>query len=276
MTRDRVGNARAGVYEAGQDETIQQALLGLPLGEVVALSACFPPLFTPRRFQYQKERSQFKPQDKQASTHISEVISETVRNTVFRELWLNDGGNFDNLGVEPLLERAHALKLEGDRPVLLVSDAGSDPLPNGRVNKFILPLTYLSLIFKESRRQRVELLRMMFREGLLEGAYIGIGNRLTSREGSFLNAAGHEAFRFEDKEVGQIAGIRTDLAPMSCAEAAALITQGYLCASVQLRKLEIDDTCTKVASPADVLKRFGMPNATTYSRERLISGITRI
>lgn len=287
MTKDLVGNPRVGQY-AQSASNLNHAKsadpLELPISEAVAISACFPPLFTPRRIKYPDRFEQFEvvklatSKNIERSKVISERFTEAVRKTVFNELWLNDGGNFDNLGVDPLIERAAALKDQQDTPVeplLLISDAGSDPLPTGLVNRFFLPLTYLSLIFRESRRQRIELLRTLFREDMLRGAYIGIGNRLERDGGDFklLDNTNAAPFRFEDRMVNAIARIRTDLAPMSQAEAAALVIQGYVCTCVQLKKLKIGDA-KSISNPKDLFKRFGL-NFTVSDKETLEKDLAR-
>lgn len=247
MTCDRVGNPRIGLYTGkSPDQSPHQTgnPLQLPISEAVAISACFPPLFTPRRFPLADRFAQFEVIKKQENApHISERFTDEVRRTVFREVWLNDGGNFDNLGVDPLLERYAELKLKNSDAnlVMLVSDAGSDPLPTGRVNKFLLPLAYLGLVFRESRRQRVELLRTLFREKLVKGSYVGVGNRIGTSEVNLLNAEGSNFKVFSDAAIDTIARIRTDLAPMKPVEIVALIRHGYLCACVQLAKLQIGE-----------------------------------
>ncbi len=79
---------------------------GFTLGQAVAASACFPPLFGPMRIERAAER--FKG-GRANGTGAEE------RRRVLGDLRVTDGGVYDNLGLEPVWK--------GHR-VVLVSDAG--------------------------------------------------------------------------------------------------------------------------------------------------------
>jgi NTE family protein len=180
-----------------------------PLARAVAASACFPPLFGPLRLQL--DPAELKGGSAPPGDERARCLSD------FR---LTDGGDYDNMGLEPVWKN-HA--------VVLVSDAGglftnqSDQGLLWRVPR------YQAIQERQARALRKRWLVASLSEGVLEGAYFGVGSAPSKYGPEF---AGYS------KELARdvIAEIRTDLDAFSDAEASVLENHGYLVADAALRR----------------------------------------
>ena len=92
--RNRIGDYQVG-YFAKPD---------YPLSTAAGVSSCFPPIFAAYRSPF--------PQ----SSVAGREAGEADRKHVLRDLRLNDGGNYDNLGLEPIWK---------NHQTVLVSDGGA-------------------------------------------------------------------------------------------------------------------------------------------------------
>ena len=110
--------SRIGDYQAGY----RRPAPSLPLARAVAASSCFPPVFDPMPIRFLG----LKPNDlkggdaAKASLHTPERLAQ--RDRLVRRLSLNDGGNYDNFGLEPVWFKGFA---SAPPPVILVSDGGA-------------------------------------------------------------------------------------------------------------------------------------------------------
>ena len=180
-----------------------------PVARAVAASACFPPLFGPLRLRV--DPAELKGGTAPAGDERARCLSD------FR---LTDGGDYDNMGLEPVWKN-HA--------VVLVSDAGglftnqSDQGLLWRVPR------YQAIQERQARGLRKRWLVAALAEGVLDGAYFGVGSS-PSKYGS--------AFPGYSKELARevIAEIRTDLDAFTDAEAAVLENHGYLVTDAALRR----------------------------------------
>ena len=196
-----------------------------PVARAVAASACFPPLFGPLRLRV--DPAELKGGTAPAGDERARCLSD------FR---LTDGGDYDNMGLEPVWKN-HA--------VVLVSDAGglftnqSDQGLLWRVPR------YQAIQERQARGLRKRWLVAALAEGVLDGAYFGVGSS-PSKYGS--------AFPGYSKELARevIAEIRTDLDAFTDAEAAVLENHGYLVTDAALRRhvpTLIPDALPPVAVP---------------------------
>jgi NTE family protein len=182
---------------------------GFAVGRAVAASACFPPLFGPMRLRLDPTalKGGSAPQGPQRDDCLS-------------DLRLTDGGDYDNMGLEPVW-KSHA--------VVLVSDAGglfthqSDRGLLWRVPR------YQAIQERQSRGLRKRWLMASFGEGSVDGTYWGVGGAASHYD------EGSPGYSSElAREV--IAEMRTDLDAFSDAEADVLENHGYLLADAALRR----------------------------------------
>jgi NTE family protein len=200
FTRAWMGDYQAGYMPPPVD---------FPVARAVAASACFPPLCGPLRLRVD-------PTDLKGGS----APHGPGRDECLSDLRLTDGGDYDNMGLEPVW-KSHA--------VVLVSDAGglfthqSDRGLLWRVPR------YQAIQERQARGLRKRWLIASFSAGTLEGTYWGVGG-----------AASH----YDDGSPGYspalsrevIAEIRTDLDAFSDAEAQVLENHGYLLADAALRR----------------------------------------
>jgi NTE family protein len=195
--RTRMGDYQAGyVLPPPREWTIAHA---------VGASSCFPPLFNPLPVRIATDR--FKkgkfPQGKERDGHMS-------------DLRLTDGGNYDNLGLEPVWKN-HA--------IALVSDGGG-LFTASRDRGFLRRLLrYAEISDNQARAVRKRWLIASFddeSEKSMAGTYWGIAS---ARESYELDGG----YSKEDAS-RLIACIRTDLDSFSNAEIAVLENHGYLLA----------------------------------------------
>jgi NTE family protein len=155
----------------------------------VAASSCFPPIFKP--------------------LHL-DLGGQVV---------LNDGGVYDNLGLEPLWK---------DHEIVLSSDGGA--LFHARGDSgFIWEIArYIGIPENQALALRKRWLISNFNSGQLKGTYWGIGSSRSSY--------GLDGGYSDDLAKNFIAAIRTDLDRFSDAEASILENHGYGVADAAIQK----------------------------------------
>lgn len=202
--RTRMGDYQMGYLLADDGERLEW-----PLSLAVAISACFPPVFNAYRFTTT------------GKTFQNGLASDIDRARVGKNLRLNDGGNYDNLGLEPLWKR---------RKYILVSDGGGvfEYLPDSGL--FWRLLRYVSVLDAQARALRRRWLVSSFEEGRLEGTYWGIGSAAKRYEQT---RQGEYSY---DNAQRYIAKIRTDLDAFSETEMGILENHGYTLADVAVSR----------------------------------------
>ncbi|HEV7499185.1 MAG TPA: patatin-like phospholipase family protein, partial [Vicinamibacteria bacterium] len=148
-----------GDYQAGYSAPPPE----LSLGRAVAASACFPPLFGPLRLRLDPSLL------KGGSAARGEERDRCVAG-----LRLTDGGAYDNMALEPVWKN-HA--------VVLVSDAGG--LFSGRGDRGLFPrmTRFLRVQERQARGLRKRWLIASFAQGVLDGAYWGVGSSPSQYDG---------------------------------------------------------------------------------------------
>jgi NTE family protein len=182
-----------------------------PLAKAVAASACFPPIFNPMRMSglgpFQGGNAEL-----QDRVRWREAISD---------LRLTDGGNYDNMGLEPVWKH---------HEYVLVSDAGgifdfeSDKNLIWRIKR------YQAVQETQSRYLRKRWLMASDRAGLLHAVYWAVSSADSSYN------PGSTTGYSRDLALGVIAEIRTDLDSFSDAESAVLQNHGYFLADAAIKK----------------------------------------
>ena len=195
--RDQVSD-----YQLGNAPTPEE----WPLGKAVAASSCFPPIFNPMKIAAEKMKFTGGTARRNARDAWDRVI---------KSIPLNDGGNYDNLGTEPVWK---------DHQLVIVSDGGSLFKGESDQGLFWRVLRYVAVIQSQARALRKRWLISNFEAGVLEGAYFGVGSA-RSRYGAGDTLGYSKAFANNF-----IAEIRTDLDAFSELEAGVLINHGYLLA----------------------------------------------
>lgn len=192
--RERVGSYLAGYAKPGD----------VRIGDAVAASASFPPVFGPMRPPVDPTAYRggaYQGEDKQA-------LREALR--------LSDGGVYDNMGLEPALR---------DHDIAIVSDCGApfgftaSPLP------LLRHLRYPSIIMNQVQSLRVRQLMP-----LISGrAAPASGERRVLRSGAYLSldSTVKDGIGYPEALVSRIACIRTDLDRFTRAEQQVLINHGY-------------------------------------------------
>lgn len=188
FTRDKVGSYKAGTANKGE----------WPVALAVTASSSFPPVFGPLRLELDPKefKTTFKGRD----------------HKLLKRVKLNDGGVYDNLGLEPA--KRHK--------VVLISDGGS---PFGYMG-IAGPIKRIARNLPVIMNQVGSLRKRMYFTGITKkwhtGVYVDIGHERTSapEPGSFDG--------YVDEEVREmIAGIRTDLDHFSDEESKILENHGY-------------------------------------------------
>ena len=181
----------------------------LALAVAVAASACFPPLLGPLRLHLDP-----------AALKGGSAPRDRTREDVLADFRLTDGGLYDNMGLEPVW-KSHA--------VVLVSDAGGlFTAESDRGFLWRIP-RYQEIQERQARALRKRWLIGSFADGVLDGAYWGVGGAPSQYE------RGRSGYS-KDLAREVIAEIRTDLDAFSDAEAAVLENHGYLLADAALRR----------------------------------------
>jgi NTE family protein len=181
----------------------------LTVGWAVSASACFPPLVGPMRVR-------LDPSALKGGSAPRDAVREICR----RGLGLTDGGNYDNMGLEPVWK---------DHAVVLVSDAGG--LFTNESDRGILWRIprYVAIQERQSRALRKRWLIASLQQGTLAGTYWGVGtsvSRYLEARPGYSEALAREV----------ISEVRTDLDAFSEAEAAVLENHGYLLADAALTR----------------------------------------
>ncbi|HKD12323.1 MAG TPA: patatin-like phospholipase family protein [Thermoanaerobaculia bacterium] len=199
--RRRMGDYQAG-YALPRD--------GDPLARAVAASSCFPPIFNPLPIR-------LGPKDLTGG----KAPKGPERDRLIRGLRLTDGGNYDNLGLEPVW-KSHA--------TILCSDGGAifDFEPDRGL--FWRLKRHLAIIGNQALALRKRWLIGGFIDGQFEGTYWGVASAVASFEVE-VQPAYSKAFAQE-----VIANIRTDFDAFSDSEIAVLENHGYTLAEAAIRR----------------------------------------
>lgn len=196
---------RMGDYQAGYQRPPAAAF---PLGRAVAASACFPPVFNPLP-------AGLAPGELQGG----KAPLGPERDECIRGLHLTDGGDYDNMGLEPVWK---------DHAYVLVSDAGGLFTNQGdRGLGWRIP-RYQAIQERQARALRRRWLISSFDLNDLDGTYWAVG----SSRAAYERTGGYP----EDLARTVIAEIRTDLDAFTDAEAAVLENHGYWLADAAIER----------------------------------------
>jgi NTE family protein len=198
--RDQMGDYQVGYVRPVPDSW--------SLARAVAASSCFPPVFNP-----------LDPDIPPEAFKGGRAAPGEQRDACIRKLRLTDGGNYDNMGLEPVWK---------DHEVVLVSDGGAAFDFSGDSNFVQRLLRYTAIVDRQAHALRKRWLISSFISGAMNGAYWGI----SSSTESYGLAAGYSAEIAEDL----IGEMRTDLDAFSEGEAAVLENHGYVLADAAMKK----------------------------------------
>lgn len=214
FTRDRLGDYQTG-YAASEN---------WPVARAVAASSCFPPIFNPLRVHLKPE--QFR-RGKYKHKNRDELLSD---------IRITDGGNYDNLGLEPVWKSHESI---------LVSDGGSSfdfGADMGLIWRF---RRYVSILENQAHALRKRWLIAGYLLDQLEGAYWGINSSVSAYD-----LPSH--VRYSEELIAEmIAEVRTDLDSFSDAEACILENHGYLLADAAIQR-HVPRMITSVVQPLRV------------------------
>jgi NTE family protein len=175
-----------------------------PIAQAVAASSCFPPIFNPLELHP-------KP-----SEYTRGSYRKDNRNKLVKGLSLSDGGVYDNLGSQPVME---------DYGVLLVSDGGAvfrSIQPIGRFDLIKRVRRYTAIAGRGGGSMRKRVIIERFETGGWRGTLCGIGT-----PPSKFAIRSPDCYP-DDLVDNQISEIRTDLDCFSDGEQAVLQNHGYL------------------------------------------------
>jgi NTE family protein len=197
---------RLGDYQAGYAPPPSR----YRIARAVAASSCFPPVFNPLPVNLRPE----------------ELVGGLAppgpgRDACIRGLRLTDGGNYDNLGLEPVW-KSHA--------VVLCSDGGGTFDFKPDTSLFRRVQRYLAIVDNQARALRRRWLVASFITKEMQGTYWGISSATESYEVPTSPAYSKE---FASRV---IAKIRTDLDAFSATEAAVLENHGYQLADAAIQR----------------------------------------
>lgn len=196
-----------------------------PLARAVAASSCFPPVFNPLPIRI--EVREFLG---------GRAASRPEYPTVVKDLRLTDGGDYDNLGLEPVWK---------DHATVLVSDGGAPFVASEDRGLLWRVERYSEILAAQAHALRLRWLISSFIAGQMEGAYWGVKSA-TTRYDPAATLGYSKALAAE-----VIARIRTDLDAFSEAEAAVLENHGYLLADAAVRR-HTPSLLPEVVPPASV------------------------
>jgi len=133
----------------------------IELAVAVAASSAFPPVLSPVRLKLKE--SDFVP-------HSGKDLQRPPYTT---DVFLDDGGVYDNLGLEPVWK---------SYDTILVSDGGQpfSPDPNPTAAKLGQTLRVLNVIQSQVRALRTRTLVSYYKNGTRKGAYWGIATKIAS------------------------------------------------------------------------------------------------
>ncbi|UQN10199.1 patatin-like phospholipase family protein (plasmid) [Deinococcus sp. QL22] len=191
FSRAKTGGHRAGYATSWK--------LNLPLSLAVATSACFPPVFAP----------------------VTMVLSSNKGKVL-----VNDGGNYDNLGLEPVWK---------NHELVLVSDGGT-PFQYGVKKGLLRRLTrFITLLDDQSRSLRKRWLIASDAQGVYKAVYWSVGRSVDVYRKNLPGDAECLALGYSEGLAHRIGLIRTDFDRFSRGEQAVLENHGYLLADAALR-----------------------------------------
>ena len=181
----------------------------VPLAEAVAASSAFPPIFSPLVLKTEPDAWE-RPQRELANLY-----------SLRRRIVLADGGIYDNMGLEALLDNVD---------IVLVSDAGApfaidespfedDLLQLGRVR---------DILIDQTRALRKRALIGDFESGRRQGAYWGIGTAIDDYEDD-------DPLTSDNAVSAALQDIPTRLKAFTAQEQGQLINWGYALADSALR-----------------------------------------
>lgn len=199
-TREEVGDYQVGHVPPPRAWTV---------GRAVAASSCFPPVFNPLPVELAPE--QFAGGLARGRADYRECV---------QGLRLTDGGNYDNLGLEPVWK---------DAEYVLVSDGGAVFEAEPDRNLVWRLSRYTDILGNQVLALRKRWLISNFIAGELKGAYWGIGS----------DAAGYKSGvpgYSKALITGVISKVRTDLDAFSSAEAEVLENHGYMLAEAAVKR----------------------------------------
>lgn len=179
------------------------------LGRAVAASSCFPPVFNPLPVELAPE---------QFAGGLA--LGRADYGDCVRGLRLTDGGNYDNLGLEPVWKQAE---------YVLVSDGGGVFQAEPDRSLVWRLSRYTDILGNQVSALRKRWLISNFILGEMKGAYWGIGSD-TAGYGGVVEGYSKELIR----EV--VSKVRTDLDAFSAAEASVLENHGYMLAEAAVRR----------------------------------------
>lgn len=199
--RDRTGDFQAGYASPPPADW--------PLALAVAASSCFPPIFNPRKLRLEPARFTG-----------GRYPAGRRRDGLVRGMRLTDGGDYDNLGLEPVWK---------SHQVVLVSDGGA-PFDVSEDRGLLWRVErYSAIAQNQAHAVRVRWLIDSYQSKQFSGTYWGVGSAPSSYDLSYPGYTKELATEF-------ISRIRTDLDAFSDAEAAVLENHGYWLADAALRK----------------------------------------
>jgi NTE family protein len=200
--RDSVGDYKAGDVPTPPD---------WPLAFAVAASSCFPPVFRPLPISLAAD--QFKKGEERHRKDFKE-LAESIR--------LTDGGNYDNLGLEPAWKKKARY--------VLVSDGGGVFQYEPSKDWFWQLFRYIAIssLQANSVRKRWHLANVTNKSDGYKGAYMGINS-------VYKNDPSVPAYS-QNLVEEVIARIRTDMDAFSEAERKVLENHGYLIAESQIQR----------------------------------------
>jgi NTE family protein len=207
--RDRMGDYQVGYHMPPPDD--------YPAARAAAASACFPPLFNPLRTAFRE--GDFK---------RGKCTDKKLRTQCIGGLRLTDGGNYDNMGLEPVW-KSHEF--------VLVSDGGGPfEFTPDRGLKWRL-FRYADIVQNQARALRRRWLIASFTttdpvtsRPVMDGTYWAVSSARSRYVPN--DSTGYS------KEIARdfIANIRTDLDTFSEGERAVLENHGYFLADIAVRR----------------------------------------
>lgn len=211
------GGTASGSYRAGY---VRSEDLNWSLALAVATSACFPPVFAPVTLPLDPRRVRRSEARRQLPGEAYARLLANVR--------LNDGGNYDNLGLEPVW-KSHALVLVSDGGARLPFGVGDGPWAN--FTRFIAVTDAQA----RSLRRRWLIAGTRGQGGAYHAVYWAVGGHV----GLYAKRLPANAACLRlgyGREIGERIGrIRTDFNVFREGERCVLENHGYLMADAALR-----------------------------------------
>lgn len=199
-TREEVGDYQVGRVPPPRAWTV---------GRAVAASSCFPPVFNPLPVELAPE--QFAGGLARGRADYRECV---------QGLRLTDGGNYDNLGLEPVWK---------DAEYVLVSDGGAVFEAEPDRNLVWRLSRYTDILGNQVLALRKRWLISNFIAKEMKGTYWGIGSDVAGYE------SGVQGYS-KALVAGVVSKVRTDLDAFSSAEAEVLENHGYMLAEAAVRR----------------------------------------